>query len=77
VINSSNENLSSISAVVQFLDENGQVMATNSTAIYPPEGSDTIEPGASNEFSFSLYTPEEWDLSTQEYQIVFQGVVSQ
>jgi hypothetical protein len=77
VVNTSSENLSSISAVVQFLDENGQVLATNSTSIYPPEGSDTIEPGASNEFSISIYTPEEWDLSTQEYQIVLQGVVSQ
>lgn len=77
VVNTTDKDLSSISVVVQFLDENGQVMATSSTALYPAEGSEIIRPAESNEFSLFVYAPEEWDLSSQEYQIVLQGVVSQ
>ena len=76
-VNTTDKNLSSLSVVVQFLDENGQVMATNSTALYPAEGSETIQPGDSNGFSLFVYAPEEWDLSAQTYQIILQGVVSQ
>src|SRR6266498_2567569 len=75
--NTTDKNLSSISVVVQFLDENGQVMATNSTALYPGEGSEMIQPGESNEFSLFVYAPGEWDLSAQDYQIVLQGIVSE
>ena len=77
VANTSGKNLSSISAVLQFLDENGQVLATSSTAMYPIEGAETIEPGTANEFSVSIYAPEDWDLSSQDYQIILQGVVSE
>jgi hypothetical protein len=76
-VNTTDKNLSSISVVVEFLDENGQVMATNSTALYPAEGSEVIQPGDSNEFSLFIYAPAEWDLSSQEYQVTLQGVVSQ
>jgi hypothetical protein len=77
VVNTSDANLSSLSAVVQFLDEDGQVLATNSVSIYPPDGSETIEPGTSSEFSVSLYVPEDWDLSSQDYQIIVKGIVSE
>ena len=66
-----------MSAVVQFLDEDGQVLATNSVSVYPPDGSETIEPGTSNEFSVSIYAPEDWDLSSQDYQVILQGIVSE
>ena len=77
VENSSKQNLASISAVVEILDENGQVMATNSTTIYPPEGSELIDPGQSNEFSVSIYVPEDWDLSANDYRVLLQGIVSE
>ena len=77
VVNTSDKNLGSISAVIQFLDGDQKIMATNSTSIYPPDGSDTIEPGASSDFSIPIYAPEEWDLSSQKYQMILQGVVSQ
>jgi hypothetical protein len=76
-VNTSDQNLSSISAVLEFLDENGQVTATSSTAIYPAEGAEAIEPGASSEFSLSVYVPEDWDLSSREYRVVLQGVIAQ
>jgi hypothetical protein len=75
--NSSGQKLISISAVVEFLDENGQVMATNATTIYPTEGSEVIDPGQSNEFNMSVYVPEDWDLSSREYRVVLQGIVSE
>ena len=77
VVNTSGENLSSIGAVFQFLDENGQVMATSSTTMYPIDGAETIEPGTSNEFSISIYAPEDWDLASQDHQVILQGIVSQ
>lgn len=77
VVNTTDKDLSSISIVVQFLDESGQVMATGSTTLYPAEGSESIQPGESNEFSLFIYAPDEWDLSTQEYQIVLQGITAQ
>ena len=77
VVNTSDQKLTSISAVIEFLDDNQQVMATNSTSIYPPDGSDTIDPGKSNEFSVSIYAPEDWDLSSQDYRVILQGVVSE
>ncbi|HET9906158.1 MAG TPA: hypothetical protein VFQ23_05945 [Anaerolineales bacterium] len=77
VVNSSGENLSRIIALVQFLDENGQVMATNSTTMFPAEGSDAIEPGVSTEFSISIYASEDWNLSSQAYQVILQGVIAE
>lgn len=77
VENSSDKNLSSISVLVEFLDENSQVMATNSTTIYAPEGSEVINPGQTNEFSVWIYAPEDWDLSSNEYRVILQGVVSE
>lgn len=77
VVNTSDRKLSSISAVVMFLDDNHQVMATNSTSVYAPEGSDTIDPGTSNDFSISMYGADNWDLSSKEYQIILQGVVAE
>jgi len=76
-VNTSDQNMSSISAVLEFLDEDGQVTATSSTAIYPAEGAEAIEPGASSEFSLSVYVPEDWDLSSREYRVVLQGVIAQ
>ena len=77
VVNTSGENLSSIGAVFQLLDDNGQVMATSSTTMYPIEGAETIEPGTSNDFSISIYAPEDWDLASQDHQVILQGIVSQ
>jgi len=77
VLNTTNKKLGSISAVIEFLDEDQQVIATNSASIYPPDGSDTIDPGKSNEFSVSIYAPEDWDLSSREYRVILQGVVSE
>jgi hypothetical protein len=77
VANSSDQNLSSISAVVEILDENGQVMATNSTTIYPPDGSEQVDPRQSNAFSVSIYVPEDWDLSSNDYRVILQGIVSE
>jgi hypothetical protein len=77
VTNTSNQKLTSISAVVEFLDKDNNVLATNSVSIYPPEGTEAIEPGASNSFDVSIYAPEDWDLSSENYQVILQGVVSQ
>jgi hypothetical protein len=77
VVNTSPEKLSSVSVVVLFEDGTQQVMATGSTSIYPADGAHAIQSGASNEFSISLNTPEDWNLSQQDYQIIVQGVVAQ
>jgi len=66
VINTSDKKLGSVSIIVQFAD-GSQISATNSTSIYPPDGSDPIETGASNEFSVPLSVPEDWDLNSQNY----------
>jgi hypothetical protein len=76
VMNTTDKKLGSISAVIEFLDEEQKVIATNSASIYPPDGLDTIDPGKSNEFNVSIYVPEDWDLSSQEYRVILQGVVS-
>jgi hypothetical protein len=77
VTNTSDKKLSSIVVVIKFLDENKKVMATNSTYIYAPEGSDVIDPGVSSDFSMSVYGADGWDLSSQDYEMIVQGVVSQ
>jgi hypothetical protein len=77
VSNTSGQKLSSINVVITFLDGDQQIIATNSTAIYPPDGSDTVEAGTSNEFSIPINVPEDLDLSSQDYQIILQGVVAQ
>lgn len=77
VLNTTDKKLGSISAVIEFLDEDQQVIATNAASIYPPDGSDTIDPGKSNEFSVSIYAPEDWNLSSREYRVILQGVVSE
>ena len=77
VMNSSGKSLNSIGALVEFVDEDGKVMATNSTTIYAPEGSETIEPGKASEFSVSVYVPEDWDLSSRDYRVILQGMVSE
>lgn len=77
VTNTSDRNLSSITAILAFLDQDQQVMATSSTSIYPPEGSEVIEAGASSEFSISIYAAEEWDLNSQQDEFVLQGIVAE
>lgn len=77
VVNTSAQKLSSISAVIMFRDGKQQLLATGSASIYPADGADAIQAGAANEFSISLDTPEDWDLSSQDYQIIVQGVVAQ
>lgn len=77
VVNTSDKSLGSISAVVTFTDGDGKLLATSTTSMYPPDGANLIQPGDPSDFSTSLYVPEDWDLSTENYQILVQGVISQ
>ena len=77
VVNTSDKPLSSVSIVAQISDASGQLVATNSVGVYPPDGSETIDPGDSLEFEITLYTPDGLDLSNLTQQFFVQGIVAQ
>jgi hypothetical protein len=75
VLNTSQKTLIGAIVVVLFLDKDLQVIATNSIIVSPAMGSDVMRPEDSNDFSIPVYVAEDWDLRSQKYQIILQGLV--